>query len=276
MRVDRNWKDLMDQAFADGKFLCVGIDPNYDPRWEDASNLVKDEITAELMRFCISKIRAIGLITGFLKPNAGFFRQYGWRGQRVLEEVIAYTHRQFPNVAVILDMKVGDIGDTNLAYCREAFDELAADAITIHPYLGKIANQPFLNYTKKGIIVLCHTSNHGAQEFQHLHVGENDPLYLRVAENVATRWNEYGNCALVTGATYPQEIAQVRQVASEIPLLIPGIGKQGGDLKAAVTAAKRARDGAGFIINSSSGIFLASDLQKAAEDLHMAILNARH
>lgn len=270
---NRNWTDLRIQAFADKKFLCVGIDPAFDPRWENADNSTKQVIMQDLLKFCLEKIRAVGKVVGFLKPNAAFFRQYGWRGQQVLETVIDYTHREFPNVAVILDMKVGDIGDTNEAYAREAFEELDADAITIHPYLGQTANQPFLNYTKKGIIVLCHTSNPDAGEFQHLPVGENDPLFLRVAENVANRWNQYGNCALVTGATYPKEIAAVRHAAPAIPLLIPGIGKQGGDLKAAIKAAMTPTN-SGFIINSSSAIIMALDSRKAATELHEAIIAA--
>ncbi len=271
----RSWNTLINQAFADQKFLCVGLDPKFDPRWQNANETEKNDMTQKLLNLCITKVRAVGLIAGFLKPNAGFFRQYGWRGDQILEEVISYTHRQFPNVAVILDMKVGDIGNTNEAYAREAFAGLDADAITIHPYLGQMANQPFLDYKNKGIIVLCHTSNPGADEFQHLQIGENNPLFLRVAERVAKNWNGHGNCALVTGATYPKEIAAVRQVAPEIPLLIPGIGKQGGDLRAAVQAAQRATDGAGFLINSSSAILDALDSRKAAEELHLAILDAR-
>jgi orotidine-5'-phosphate decarboxylase len=207
------------------------------------------------------------------QAKLGFFVQYGWRGLQVLEKLVAFINKAFPNIVVILDMKVGDIGETNRAYVRTAFDELGGDAITIHPYLGKEANNPFLDRADKGIIVLCHTSNPGAGEFQHLHVGENDPLFLKVASNVSTAWNHNGNCSLVTGATFPAEIAKVREVAPTPPLLIPGIGKQGGDLAASVKAAKFSGDG-GFIINASSSIFGAADPGRAAADLNEGTLSA--
>ncbi len=271
MAENRNWNDLCEQAFRDKRLICMGIDPTFDPRWPEANVALRDEIMLNLKAECLTKIRATGNIVGFMKPNWAFFVQYGWRGLQVLEDVTAFMRKRYPNVGIILDMKVGDIGATNEAYVRAAFEELNGDAITIHPYLGKQANNPFLNQKNKGIIVLCHTSNDGAGEFQHLHVGENDPLFLKVAENVVTRWNEYGNCSLVTGATYPKAIATVRQVAPEIPLLIPGIGKQGGDLEASVRAARRA-DGGGAIINASSSIFGSSNPGKAALELHESTL----
>lgn len=271
---NETWTDLKNAAFEEKRFLCVGFDPKFDDRWEQANNGLKNDIMDGLFRLCISKVKSVGRIAGFIKPNWAFFVQYGWRGLQVLERVVLYTNQEFPNVVVILDMKVGDIGDTNKAYIRAAFDELGGDAITIHPYLGKEANSPFLNRADKGIIVLCHTSNPGADEFQHLPVGENDPLFLKVAGNVATGWNYNGNCALVTGATYPFEIAQVRNQAPTLPLLLPGVGKQGGDLRLAVGAAMRA-DGNGFIVNASSSIFDATDSANAATDLNNAILAAR-
>lgn len=272
MSLDRNWTDLVDQAFDDKKFVCMGIDPAFDRRWPEADQALRNDIMRDLKLECLAKIRLTGRIVGFMKPNWAFFVQYGWRGLQVLEEVVASIHHQFPNVAVILDMKIGDIGETNKAYVRAAFDELDGDAITIHPYLGQKANAPFLDQKGKGIIVLCHTSNDGAGEFQHLPVGENDSLFLKVAENVSQNWDSHGNCALVTGATYPEAIGQVRQAAGDLPLLVPGIGKQGGDLAASVRAARRHDGSCTAIINASSSIFGAPDPEKAALNLHEDIL----
>lgn len=271
MSLNRDWKDLCRQAFNDKKFVCMGIDPAFDERWRTADEALRSDIMRSLKTECLAKIRATGRIVGFMKPNWAFFVQYGWRGLLVLAEIVAYINAQFPNIVVILDMKVGDIGETNKAYVRAAFDELGGDAITIHPYLGQKANNPFLEQKDKGIIVLCHTSNPGADEFQHLPVGENDPLFLRVAGNVSTNWNDHGNCALVTGATYPKAIRLVRQAAGDVPLLVPGIGKQGGDLEASVLAARR-QNGGGLIINASSSIFGAADPEKAALELNEGIL----
>lgn len=269
---NRVWKNLCDQAFADGRFVCMGIDPPYDQRWKTASDVLKNDIMTELFQVCWSKVRGVAHVVGFIKPNWAFFVQYGWRGLKVLEKLVADVHQEFPHIAVIVDMKVGDIGDTNRAYVQTAFEELQGDAITIHPYLGLSANLPFVERSDKGIFVLCHTSNQGADEFQHISVA-GQKLYIKVAQNVDALWNTNKNCGLVTGATFPDAITNARSHAPTLPFLVPGIGKQGGDLKAAVKAAMRS-DGAGFIINASSSIFGVQDSGRAAKDLHEAILSA--
>lgn len=222
------------------------------------------------------------------KPNAAFYESLGWPGMQALEGLIAYIKAEAPDVPVILDAKRGDIGNTNEHYAKMAFDVMGADAITIHPYLGWEANKSFLDCADKGIFVLCRTSNSGAGEFQDMEVEvrkagkweediEGDrwrmrqklmPLYQRVAERVADSyyWNYNGNCGLVTGATYPEEIAKVRELAPNLPLLIPGIGKQGGDLEASVRAARHR-----FLINSSSGIIFADDPRAETMKLHEGI-----
>jgi orotidine-5'-phosphate decarboxylase len=190
------------------------------------------------------------------KINVAFYEAHGTEGIRALRRTIAIIRTVAPNVPIILDAKRADIGNTNAGYVSAAFSFFLADAITVHPYLGAEALQPFLEQKDKGIIVLCRTSNPGAGEFQDLRVN-GEPLYQVVARRVANEWNRNGNCALVVGATYPEELYQVRRLAGDIPILIPGIGAQGGDVEKTVTAGKDNR-GQGMIINSSRGIIFAS------------------
>ena len=190
------------------------------------------------------------------KPNTAFYEKYGIPGLSALYETIAYIHEVAPDVPVILDAKRADIGNTNADYAEAAFEYLRADAITVHPYLGAEALAPFLDRANKGIIVLCRTSNPGAGEFQDLPVN-GEPLYRFVAHRVSSEWNKNGNCALVVGATYPDELREVRGLVGDMPILIPGIGTQGGDLEKTVSAGKDSR-GKGMIVNSSRGIIFAS------------------
>ncbi len=192
------------------------------------------------------------------KPNAAFYEAEGTAGLEALYETVAYVKRSHPNIPVILDAKRADIGSTNNGYVKAAFDELGVDAITVHPYLGREAMKPFLNRTDKGVIVLIRSSNPGAGEFQDLRVTDKqEPLYQVIARSVADTWNENGNCAVVVGATYPQELATVRSIVGDMPILIPGIGAQGGEIEATVRAGKDSRS-MGMIINSSRGIIFAS------------------
>lgn len=269
----RDWKELSIASFAADKFLCVGLDPVHakiPARYKDDQD---EDLIPEIMGFCVDVIDAVGNIAGFLKPNWAFFLQYGPRGMSMLQALIQYAQKTYPELAIILDCKVGDIGDTNKAYAKCFFHQLRADAITMHSYLGQQANRPFLDYADKGFFVLCHTSNPGAGEFQRLQIDEDQRLYQRLAGSVQHHWNAHGNCGLVAGATYPDAVESIRNTAPSIPLLVPGIGKQGGDLQAAVSAAKDWKDG-GFIINSSSGIIFADDPQKAARELHESIVTA--
>jgi orotidine-5'-phosphate decarboxylase len=212
-------------------------------------------------------------------------------GMETLQEVVAEIRRLAPDMPVILDAKVADIGNTNLGYVKTAFDYIEADAITVHPYLGQEAMKPFLDCKDKGIIVLCRTSNPGAGEFQdglrnfnddfnrwefEKHIGREVPesgvpMYQYVGYRVMKHWNANGNCCLVTGATYPEELAQVRKIVGDMPLLIPGVGKQGGDVNAVVKAAGGKR----MIINSSSGIIFAEDPRQATRELNKQIDLAR-
>src|SRR6185312_13688173 len=173
------------------------------------------------------------------KPQIAHFAAQ--RAEDALQRVIAHVHERYPDVTVILDAKRGDIGSTAQHYAAEAFERYGADAVTLNPYLGKDSLQPFLERADKGAIILCHTSNSGAGDLQELVVCDADgsnsgrPLYLHVAERVARDWNASRNCALVVGATYPQQLAQVRHaVGDAVPLLVPGVGAQGGDVAAVV------------------------------------------
>lgn len=202
------------------------------------------------------------------KPNIAFYEEQGDEGFAALHRTIRTIHAIAPNVPVILDAKRADIGSTNIGYVRMAFDYLGVDAITVHPYLGAEALKPFLDREDKGIIVLCRTSNPGAGEFQDLMVkcplahlefpSPEWPFYQHVAYRVMKYWNKNGNCAVVVGATYPDELREVREIVGDMPILIPGIGTQGGDVEKTVTAGKNSR-GQGMIINSSRGIIFASD-----------------
>jgi orotidine-5'-phosphate decarboxylase len=159
-------------------------------------------------------------------------------------------------VPVILDAKRGDIGSTAQNYAIEAFERYGADAVTANPYLGRDSVQPFLDRADKGVVILCRTSNPSAADFQDLMI-DGRPLYQHVAQAVARDWNGHGNCALVVGATWPEQLREVRAIVGDLPLLIPGIGAQGGDVEA-VLRNGMAADGAGLIVSSSRAILYAS------------------
>lgn len=257
----------LEQQWEGGKFVCVGLDSDF----EQLPASVKSGRTVEeaLFRFNREIIDATrDLVCGY-KPNAAFYEAQGDAGLRALIRTVQYIHERYPDVPVILDAKRADIGSTNLGYVQAAFDVIGVDAITLHPYLGREALAPFLARKDKGILVLSKTSNPGSGEFQDLPVGENqEPLYQVVARHVAKEWNANGNCGVVVGATYPGELRQVRALVGDMPILIPGIGAQGGDLAATIEAGKNSR-GQGMIINSARGIIYASrgnDFAKAARE----------
>jgi orotidine-5'-phosphate decarboxylase len=183
--------------------------------------------------FCKAIVDATGDLVCAFKPQIAYFAAVG--AEKQLENVCDYIRAKFPDVVLILDAKRGDIGDTAALYAREAFSRYGADAVTVNPYLGTDSLEPFLTTPGKGTIVLCRTSNSGSSEFQSLEV-DGEPLYLRVARTAAAKWRSIGECALVVGATYPDELAQVRAIVGDMPILVPGIGAQGGDINAVVRA----------------------------------------
>ncbi len=232
--------------------LCVGLDP-------DPARLPTHLKTSnDFFSFCQEIIAATADLVCAYKPNSAFFEAYGAQGIDVLKKTCDYIKQEHPGLPVILDAKRGDIGNTNEGYASFAFDYLSADAITVSPYLGGEALAPFLNRADKGIIILGRTSNPGAGEFQDLEVG-GKKLYKLVAEKVRDNWNKNGNCLLVTGATYPEELSEIRQiVGDEMYFLVPGIGAQGGDVEKTIKAGASSA-GKGLIINSSREVIYASD-----------------
>lgn len=286
----RHCMEMLKEFWARGNFVCVGLD--VDTEKMPAICRRGADVYSTIIGFNAGIVNATKHIASAYKPNWAFYLEYGVDGYTALYETIRQIHATAPQIPVILDAKVADIGKTNFRYVKGLFDYFGADAITVHPYLGGIATSPFLDQKEKGIIVLCKTSNEGADEFQDLRTIDpnnfSDPvsehfitLYQRVAHNVAQYWNTNENCALVVGATYPKEMRKVREMAPEIPLLIPGVGAQGGDLEKSVRYGMNSAR-TGMIINSSSGIIFASNgtdydeaAGRAAEALHNDITKIR-
>jgi orotidine-5'-phosphate decarboxylase len=203
------------------------------------------------------------------KLNTAFYESIGHEGIKALKNTCDYLKDKYPEIPIIIDAKRADIGNTNKGYVQFVFTYLGADAVTVHPYLGEEAIRPFLDCKDKGIIILCRTSNPGAGEFQDLKVGKT-PLYKIVAKNVVQRWNKNKNCMLVVGATYPDELQEVRKIVGDMTLLIPGIGAQGGDLEATLKAGLNSKK-QGLMINSSRGIIFAKNPRQEAEKLRNEI-----
>ena len=229
--------------------LCVGLDP-------DVSRLpasLQNEPDG-IFTFCKAILDATADLACAFKPQIAYFAALG--AERQLEQVCAYARAAYPHIPLILDAKRGDIGATARQYAREAYDRYGADAVTVNPYMGFDSVEPYMEWSERGVIVLCRTSNTGGSDLQFLDVA-GKPLYQHVARLVADKWNVNGQCALVVGATFPQELAEVRAIVGEMPLLVPGVGAQGGDVEATVKSGKTA-GGAGMMINSSRAILYAT------------------
>lgn len=251
-------------ARKNNSLVCVGLD-------SDMTKLPQKIRSMENPQYEFNKaiIDATADFVCAYKPNTAFYEAEGSDGIKQLKLTTDYLKRTYPEIPIILDAKRADIGNTNEGYVTYAFEWLGADAITLHPYLGKEALKPFLEQKEKGLFILCRTSNPGAGELQDLPIN-GKPLYQIVAENITKEWNHNNNCGLVVGATYPSELEIVRHIVGDgIPLLIPGIGAQGGDTEKTVKAGLDS-NGMNAIINSSRGIIFASSgedfAQKAAEE----------
>ncbi|HLZ62689.1 MAG TPA: orotidine-5'-phosphate decarboxylase [Ktedonosporobacter sp.] len=278
-QISSTFYSSLERLWRDGNFVCVGLDPEY----ERLPAVVTGTGSVEEALFLFNReiVDATHDLVCAYKPNAAFYEAQGDKGARALIRTVQYIKQIYPHIPVILDAKRADIGNTNLGYVASAFDIIGADAITVHPYLGKEALAPFLARKEKGILVLVKTSNPGSSEFQDLPVGEEkEPLYQVVARHVVQNWNEYGNCALVVGATYPAELERVRTIVGDMPILIPGIGAQGGEVKTTVQAGKDSR-GWGMMVSSSRSIIFASRgsdfaraARRAASELRDEILGA--
>ena len=250
-----SFSEQLQQAWRNNDSLvCVGLDP--EP--SRIPHALRDSPDA-LFAFCSAIVDATADLVCCFKPQFAHFAAQ--RAEPALERLIAYVHERHPGVPVILDAKRGDIGSTAQYYAAEAFDRYGADAVTANPYLGRDSVQPYLDRADRGVIVLCRTSNAGARDLQDLVVADAEgvgvPLYQRVAAMVARDWNGNGNCALVVGATYPRELAEVRAIVGDMPLLVPGVGAQGGDVAAVVRNGKNS-GGTGLIVSSSRAILYAS------------------
>ena len=274
---------------------CVGLDCD----WGKLPDSVKKE---PFPQFSFNKaiIDATNDLVCAYKPNSAFYEELGSEGIRALKMTCDYLHDTYPEIPIILDAKRADIGNTNNGYVEFVFTYLRADAITLHPYLGSEALQPFFDQKDKGCIILCRTSNKGAGEFQDFEITSSvilrakpeessdaktassrsfanltsqtgaqddstkEPLYKYVAKQVVNDWNKNGNCMLVVGATYPEELKEIRKIAGDMTFLVPGIGAQGGDIEATLKAGLNSQK-RGLIINSSRSIIFASSRDDFAQ-----------
>jgi orotidine-5'-phosphate decarboxylase len=250
---------LHDAQRRNGSMLCVGLDPEparFPAKFKGQPGKIYD--------FCASVVDATADLVIAFKPQIAYFAAHRAEGQ--LEQLIQQMRRAAPHVPIILDAKRGDIGSTAEQYAKEAFERYGADAVTLSPFMGFDSVQPYLKYAGKGAFLLCRTSNPGGDDLQNQRLAsiEGRPLlYEHVARLAQGPWNTNGQLGLVVGATYPAEIERVRQLAPTVPLLIPGVGAQGGDAAATVKAGWRTD--APIVVNSSRAILYASDAGDFAE-----------
>jgi uridine monophosphate synthetase len=253
------FSQLEDRVRQVDSLVCIGLDPH-------PADLPDQSVEAA-RRFCMSLIEATADLAAAIKPNAAFFEAFGAPGIALLQEVIAAVPQGIP---VILDAKRGDIASTAEAYARAAFSALGAGALTVNPYLGRDAVEPFLADPQKGVFLLCKTSNPGSTDFQDLPVGlEGLALYEEVAV-LARQWNTRQNVGLVVGATHPHQVGRVRLLAPELWILAPGVGAQGGDLQATLQAGLRP-DGLGLLLPVSRAVSRAENPHQAAGQIRSEI-----
>jgi orotidine-5'-phosphate decarboxylase len=251
---------------VNGSLVCVGLDPEI----ERFPPQVVDQ-ASPIFQFNKAIIDATADLVCAYKPQFAHYAAYEAEDQ--LERTIDYIQSTYPGIPVILDSKRGDVGNTAERYAIEAFERYHADAVTVNPYLGGDSMEPFLKYEDKGVIILCRTSNPGAGDLQDQEVGGRRLFHI-VADLAARRWNSRGNCALVVGATYPRELAEVREIVGNMPFLVPGIGAQGGDVAQAVKSGQTAT-GAGLVISSSRSILYASSGEDFVSAAREATLKLR-
>jgi orotidine-5'-phosphate decarboxylase len=256
------------RADAIQSLLCVGLDPVI-------SLLPERFLAVEFPLYEFNKwiIDQTAPYTAAYKPNIAFYEARGTKGLTELELTAEYLRSTYPEIVTICDAKRGDNSNTNKSYVAAIFDHMNFDCVTLNPYLGQEALAPFLDRRDRVCIILCRTSNPGAAEFQDI-VSAGQPLWQTVADRVANEWDVEGNCMLVVGATYPDEMRRIRAIAPRTTFLVPGVGAQGGDIAAVVAAGINA-DGRGLMINSSREIIYNSDPAAAAASLRDAINAAK-
>ena len=246
--------------------LCVGLDPSPE-RFPDSIRAKE----LPILEFNKAIIDATADLVCCYKPQAAYYHAQGAEDQ--LAMTIAYIRTHYPDTPVILDSKRGDIGSTASQYAIEAFDRYQADAVTINPYMGIDTVEPFTRYQDKGVVVLCRTSNPGAAAVQNLKVGD-EYLYEVMAKLCLNDWNQNSNILLVVGATNPEELGRIRAITGDMTFLVPGLGAQGGDVKATVTNGLNSQ-GKGIIVNSSRGIIYASSGDDFATAARQAAIKLR-
>ena len=268
--------DRCEAAWAENEsLLCVGLDP--EPK-QFPKPLQGSPTLEAVEAFCLEIATATASYCCAFKPQIAHFAALG--GEAALERICKSIRSAFPQHLLILDAKRGDIGSTAQHYAAEAFNRYAADAVTVNPYMGSDSLAPYLAHADKGIFVLCRTSNPGGDEIQMQTLSSGKRVFEHVARLAAEQWNRHGQVGLVVGATYPDEVGIVRQLAPELPLLVPGIGAQGGDLLATMARGSTAKGG--LFLNSSRAILYASSdhdwreaAKQAARQTHQAIQDAR-
>lgn len=273
MEIKRHFGEILKARMGAEFAVCVGLDSDHarlPAAATDLKNVGWRSKGKQMHWFNCHIVDAVADLVLCFKPNVAFYEAHAG-GFSALRDTIRYIHKRFPDIPVIVDGKRTDIGNTNKGYVQSMFSYLKADAITINPYFGGEAVAPFTVLEEKGIFVLCRTSNPGAGEFQDL-VVETDigkmPLYQVVARRVANHWNNLGNCGLVVGATYPEELAEVRErVGDAMPILVPGVGTQGGSVSEVMNAGRT-----NLIINSASAILFASSERDFADAARAATL----
>ena len=239
---------LNDAWESNHSLLCVGLDPD----WQRLPEHIKQK-PEPIFEFCKSIIDATHDLVCAYKPQIAYFAALEAEDQ--LQKTLNFLSETYPHIPIILDSKRGDIGSTARMYAQEAYQRYGADAVTVNPYMGRDSAQPFLDYQDKGVVFLCRTSNQGAQDIQDLEV-DGEPIYVKVAQMISKEWNSNGNACLVVGATWPEQMQHLRELCGDMPFLVPGVGAQGGDVKAIVEAGQTT-NGRGLIINSSRAILYA-------------------
>ncbi len=269
-------EQLLQAERRHGSMLCVGLDPEpakFPGAWRNDA--------ARIFDFCAAIVDATHDLAIAFKPQIAYFAAH--RAEAQLERLVRHIHDVAPGVPVILDAKRGDIGSTAAQYAVEAFERYEADAVTLSPFMGFDSIEPYLQYPDKGVILLCRTSNPGGSDLQaqRLMTRDGQPgdlLYEHLARLAAGPWNPTGQVGLVVGATFPKEIARVRELAPQVPLLIPGVGAQGGDAQATVRAGWRGDAGGTtgpVVVNASRAVLYASSGEDFAAAARQAALGLR-
>ncbi len=251
---------LTDRMKDKNSLVCVGLDSNIQKIPERFLNM--DFPQFEFNKWIIDQTHEYACA---YKPNIAFYEELGDQGVRELKMTMEYIQTEHSRVFTICDAKRADIGPTNEGYAVATFDWLGFDSITLHPYLGREALEPFLKREDKVSIILCRTSNPGAGEFQDLEV-DGQPLWKKVATKISSEWNTNKNCMLVVGATYPHEMGEIRDVVGDMTLLVPGIGAQGGSVKEVMNAGMNSEK-MGLMLNSSRDIIFSENPGEKAKAL---------